>query len=200
LPAYCDNTTGAPAAMQGSTGRAPPLITSQGMDAAVTAVPPGHRRRLTVTCDGAGASHGLSARPGELSARSNRNAWLEPHRLVALEAIGAALAKVDAARRKVLRPQEDDASPLKDVPAPPPNEEVEWTSRAGQYTGTRLGVPRAPYEVIGATRGETPPRSVTGRDVRASTPGGQPAGVVLTGPTSPRHRSPCLVGCLLQGG
>ncbi|HEX3311527.1 MAG TPA: hypothetical protein VHS32_35220, partial [Streptosporangiaceae bacterium] len=140
------------------------------MDAAVTAVPPGHRRRLTVTCDGAGASHGLSA-------RSNHNAWLEPHRLVALEAIGAALAKGDAARRKVLRPQEDDASPLKDVPAPPPNEEVEWTSRAGQYTGTRLGVPRAPYEVIGATRGEAPPRSVTGRDVCASTPGGQPAGV-----------------------
>jgi hypothetical protein len=186
--------------MQGSTGRASPLITSRGMDAAVTAVPPGRRRRLTVTCDGAGASHGLGARPGELSARSNRNAWLEPHRLVALEAIGAALAKGDAARRKVLRPQEDDASPLKDVPAPPPNEEVEWTSRAGQYTGTRLGVPRAPYEVIAATRGEAPPRSVTGRDVCASTPGGQPAGVVLTGPASPRHRSPCLVGCLLQGG
>jgi hypothetical protein len=98
------------------------------MDTAITAVPPGHRRRLTVTCDGAGASHGLSA-------RSNHNAWLEPHRLVALDAIGAALAKVDAARRKVLRPQKNDASPLKDVPAPPPNEEVEWTSRAGQYTG-----------------------------------------------------------------
>jgi hypothetical protein len=170
------------------------------MDAAITAVPPGHRRRLTVTCDGAGASHGLSARPDELSARSNHNAWLEPHRLVALEAIGAALAKVDAARRKVLRPQEDDAAPLNDVPAPPPKEEVEWTSRAGQYTGIRLRVPRAPHEVIGATRGETPPRSVTGRDVRASTPGGQPAGVVLTAPTSPRHRSPCLVGCLLQSG
>jgi hypothetical protein len=98
------------------------------MDTAITAVPPGHRRRLTVTCDGAGASHGLSA-------RSNHNAWLEPHRLVALDAIGAALAKVDAARRKVLRRQKNDASPLKDVPAPPPNEEVEWTSRAGQYTG-----------------------------------------------------------------
>jgi hypothetical protein len=171
------------------------------MDTAITAVPPGHRRRLTVTCDGAGASHGLSARPDELSARSNHIAWLEPHRLVALDAIGAALATVDAARPKVLRPQKNDASPLKDVPAPPPpNEEVEWTSRAGQYMGIRFRVPRAPYEVIGATRGEAPPRSVTGRDVRASTPGGQPAGVVLTGPTSPRHRSPCLVGCLLQGG
>jgi hypothetical protein len=44
------------------------------MDAAITAVPPGHRRRLTVTCDGAGASHGLSARPDELSARSNHYA------------------------------------------------------------------------------------------------------------------------------
>ena len=165
--------------MQGK-GRAGPDTTadhSQGMDTAITAVPPGYRRRLTVTCDGAGASHGLNARPDELSARSNHNAWVEPHRLVALDAIGAALAKVDAARRKVLRSQKNDASPLKDVPAPPPDEEVEWTSRAGQYTGIRLRVPRAPYEVTGATRGEAPPRSVTGRDVRASTPGGRPAGV-----------------------
>jgi len=72
LPAYCDNTTGALAAMPGK-GSAGPGTTAdhpQGMDAAITAVPPGHRRRLTVTCDGAGASHGLSARPDELSARS----------------------------------------------------------------------------------------------------------------------------------
>jgi len=180
--------------MQGK-GRAGPDTTadhSQGMDTAITAVPPGYRRRLTVTCDGAGASHGLNARPDELSARSNHNAWVEPHRLVALDAIGAALAKVDAARRKVLRSQKNDASPLKDVPAPPPpNEEVEWTSRAGQYTGICLHVPRAPCEVIGATRSKTPPRSVTDRDVRAGPPGGQPAGIVLTGPTSVSLDSRC---------
>src|ERR1700745_4333857 len=47
---------------------------------------------------------------------------------------------------------------------------------------------------------EKPPRSVTGRDVRASTPGDQPTRVVLTGPTSSRHRSPYLARCILQGG
>ena len=54
MPAYCDNTTGAPAAMQGSTGRAPPLITSQGMDAAVTAVPPNPAVKTRMTELGSG--------------------------------------------------------------------------------------------------------------------------------------------------
>ena len=39
------------------------------LDAAVTALPPGFRRRLMVTCDGAGASHDLIARLDKLAAR-----------------------------------------------------------------------------------------------------------------------------------
>ena len=37
--------------------------------AAITALPPRHRRRLMVTCDGAGASHALVARLDKLAAR-----------------------------------------------------------------------------------------------------------------------------------
>jgi hypothetical protein len=39
------------------------------LDAAITALPPGFRRRLMVTCDGAGASHALITRLDELAAR-----------------------------------------------------------------------------------------------------------------------------------
>jgi Transposase DDE domain group 1 len=39
------------------------------LSAAIAAVPPGLRRRLMVTCDGAGASHGLIARLDTLAAR-----------------------------------------------------------------------------------------------------------------------------------
>ena len=39
------------------------------LDAAIAALPPGFRRKLMVTCDGAGASHGLIARLDELAAR-----------------------------------------------------------------------------------------------------------------------------------
>jgi len=39
------------------------------LDAAITALPPGFRRRLMITCDGAGASHDLIARLDELAAR-----------------------------------------------------------------------------------------------------------------------------------
>ena len=39
------------------------------LDAAIAALPPGFRRRLMVTCDGAGASHDLIARLDKLAAR-----------------------------------------------------------------------------------------------------------------------------------
>ena len=39
------------------------------MDAAIGALPPGFRRRLMITCDGAGASHDLIARLDKLAAR-----------------------------------------------------------------------------------------------------------------------------------
>ena len=38
-------------------------------DAAIAAVPPGYRRKLMVTCDGAGASHALVTRLDKLAAR-----------------------------------------------------------------------------------------------------------------------------------
>jgi hypothetical protein len=46
------------------------------MDAAITAVPPKHRRQLMITRDRAGASHGLIA-------RINHQARRKPHRLIA---------------------------------------------------------------------------------------------------------------------
>ena len=39
------------------------------LDAAIGALPPAFRRRLMVTCDGAGASHDLIARLDELACR-----------------------------------------------------------------------------------------------------------------------------------
>ena len=39
------------------------------LDAAIIALPPASRRRLMVTCDGAGASHDLIARLDKLAAR-----------------------------------------------------------------------------------------------------------------------------------
>src|SRR5437763_12542064 len=39
------------------------------LGAAIAALPPAYRRRLMVTCDGAGASHGLLARLDTLAAR-----------------------------------------------------------------------------------------------------------------------------------
>jgi hypothetical protein len=39
------------------------------LDAAIGALPPGFRRRLMVTCDGAGASHALIARLDKLASR-----------------------------------------------------------------------------------------------------------------------------------
>jgi hypothetical protein len=71
LLAYCDNT-GEPLAWMlrrgsaGSNTAADHLVL---LDAAITALPPAFRRRLMVTADGAGASHGLIARLDELAAR-----------------------------------------------------------------------------------------------------------------------------------
>ena len=39
------------------------------LDAPIAALPPAFRRRLMVTCDGAGASHGLIARLDKLASR-----------------------------------------------------------------------------------------------------------------------------------
>jgi Transposase DDE domain group 1 len=71
LLAYCDNTGEPLAGMlrPGSAGSNTAADHLAVLDAAVTALPPGFRRKLMVTCDGAGASHDLIARLDKLAAR-----------------------------------------------------------------------------------------------------------------------------------
>jgi Transposase DDE domain group 1 len=72
LLAVCDNTGGEPLAWMlrrgsaGSNTAADHLVL---LDAAIAALPPGFRRKLMVTADGAGASHGLITRLDALAAR-----------------------------------------------------------------------------------------------------------------------------------
>ena len=74
LLAYCDNTRESLAGMlrPGSAGSNTVTDHLAVLDAAITAVPARNRRRLMVTCDGAGASHGLIARLDELASRPGR--------------------------------------------------------------------------------------------------------------------------------
>jgi hypothetical protein len=71
LLAYCDNTAEPLAAMlrPGSAGSNTAADHLAVLDAAITAVPSAFRRRLMVTCDGAGASHDLITRLDALAAR-----------------------------------------------------------------------------------------------------------------------------------
>src|SRR6185437_15679755 len=71
LLAYCDNTSEPLAGMlrRGSAGSNTVADHLQVLEAAVAALPPPFRRRLVVTCDGAGASHGLIARLDALASR-----------------------------------------------------------------------------------------------------------------------------------
>jgi hypothetical protein len=71
LGCWCDNT-GEPLAATLRPGSAGSNTTADHLEvlaAAITALPPRHRRRLMVTCDGAGASHGLIERLDALAAR-----------------------------------------------------------------------------------------------------------------------------------
>jgi hypothetical protein len=71
LLACCDNTDEALAGMlrRGSAGSNTTADHLQVLDDAIAALPPGHRRRLMATVDGAGAGHGLIARLDQLAAR-----------------------------------------------------------------------------------------------------------------------------------
>jgi Transposase DDE domain group 1 len=71
LLAYCDNTGEPLAGMlrRGSAGSNTVADHLQILADAIAALPPGYRRRLMVTADGAGASHGLITRLDELAAR-----------------------------------------------------------------------------------------------------------------------------------
>ena len=71
LLAYCDNTGEPLAGMlrRGSAGSNTAADHRTLLDAAIGALPPAQRRRLMVTADGAGASHGLITRLDELASR-----------------------------------------------------------------------------------------------------------------------------------
>ncbi len=71
LLAYCDNTAEplAGTLRPGSAGSNTAADHLTVLDAAITALPPAFRRRLMVTCDGAGASHDLIARLDKLAGR-----------------------------------------------------------------------------------------------------------------------------------
>ena len=71
LLAYCDNTGEPLAGMmrRGSAGSNTAADHITIVDEAIAAVPPAYRRRLMVTCDGAGASHALIAHLDKLAAR-----------------------------------------------------------------------------------------------------------------------------------
>jgi hypothetical protein len=72
LLAVCDNTGGEPLAWmlrRGSAGANTAADHLVLLDAAIAALPPACRRKLMVTADGAGASHGLIARLDELAGR-----------------------------------------------------------------------------------------------------------------------------------
>ena len=71
LLAYCDNTREGLSWMlrPGSAGSNTVADHLGILDAAITAVPAKHRRRLMVTCDGAGASHGLIEHLEKLASR-----------------------------------------------------------------------------------------------------------------------------------
>ena len=72
LLAVCDNTGGEPLAgmlRRGSAGSNTAADHLQLLDAAIAAIPPRFRRKLMVTCDGAGASHALVKRLDRLAAR-----------------------------------------------------------------------------------------------------------------------------------
>ncbi len=71
LGCWCDNT-GEPLAGMLRPGSAGSNTTADHLtvlDAAISALPPGYRRRLMITCDGAGASHGLIERLDQLASR-----------------------------------------------------------------------------------------------------------------------------------
>ncbi|HEX2322589.1 MAG TPA: IS1380 family transposase [Streptosporangiaceae bacterium] len=71
LLAYCDNTREPLAGMlrPGSAGSNTAADHVAVLDQAIAALPPRHRRRLMITCDGAGASHDLLTRLDMLASR-----------------------------------------------------------------------------------------------------------------------------------
>ena len=71
LLSYCDNTGEPLAGMMRRGGASSNTVADHltVLEDSLNTLPPEHRRRLMVTCDGAGASHGLLARLDALAAR-----------------------------------------------------------------------------------------------------------------------------------
>ncbi|MGB8201189.1 MAG: IS1380 family transposase [Pseudonocardiaceae bacterium] len=71
LLSYCDNTGEPLAGMMRRGGAGSNTVADhlRVLEDSIAALPPEHRRQLMVSCDGAGASHGLIARLDELAAR-----------------------------------------------------------------------------------------------------------------------------------
>jgi hypothetical protein len=71
LLSYCDNTGEPLAGMMRRGGAGSNTVADhlRVLEDSIAALPPEHRRQLMVTCDGAGASHGLIARLDELATR-----------------------------------------------------------------------------------------------------------------------------------
>jgi hypothetical protein len=71
LLSYCDNTDEPLAGMMRRGGAGSNTVTDHltVLEDSIAALPPAYRQRLMVTCDGAGASHGLIARLDQLASR-----------------------------------------------------------------------------------------------------------------------------------
>ena len=105
---------------RGSAGSNTTADHLQLLDAAIAAVPPGLRRRLMVTCDGAGASHGLIARLDKLAARlgyelTTRSGGRWPSEKTALRLVPGSLQAAIDGRGEVRERRADD--PARTCPA-----------------------------------------------------------------------------------
>jgi hypothetical protein len=118
LLAYCDNTREPLAGMlrKGSAGSNTAADHIAVLDDAIAALPPGHRRRLMITCDGAGASHDLVGRLDALASRRGYQVtWSvgwdlgdRERRAIAMVPAGAWQAAVDG--RGEVRERRSDAA------------------------------------------------------------------------------------------
>jgi len=118
LLAYCDNTREPLAGMlrEGSAGSNTAADHIAVLDDAIAALPPEHRRRLMITCDGAGASHDLVGRLDALASRRGYQVtWSvgwdlgeRERRAIALVPAGAWQAAVDG--RGEVRERRSDAA------------------------------------------------------------------------------------------
>ena len=118
LLAYCDNTGEPLAGMlrPGSAGSNTAADHVRLLDQAIAALPPGNRRKLMITCDGAGASHDLVTRLDQLASRRGcQVTWsvgweLGGREKPAIAAVPAAAWQIAAGQRGEVRERRADAA------------------------------------------------------------------------------------------